>query len=95
MRRATYPSTTWSSMTEPLAIQVLAALTQHHRLGTLPDLQGLAKSCHVSVTDVETALAALDDDGFVDRSELRVTIAGIAVGLRLRAAAVVDARLAA
>jgi len=95
MRRGTYQSRTWSSEAESLAIQVLEALTQHHRLGSLPDLAGLAETCGMSLADLEGALLALDDEGFVDRAELRVTLAGFAIGLQRRAAAIVDGRLAA
>ena len=95
MRRSTCSSTTWSRGAEPLAIQVLEALTQHHRIGTLPDLAGLADSCGASLAELDVALVALDDEGFVDRAELRVTLAGFAIGLQRRAAAIVDGSLAA
>lgn len=79
----------------PLAIRVLEALTQHHRVGSLPDLHSLVLVCGATEAAVNRALAALDDEGYVDRGALRVTLAGFAIGLQRRAEAIVDGRLAA
>ncbi|MEM6786696.1 MAG: hypothetical protein AAF715_04175 [Myxococcota bacterium] len=74
---------------EPLALRVLEHLTEHHRAGTATDRHALAASCEVSVASLNAVVDALDHEGFVDGHELRLTLAGFALGLHRRTEALV------
>lgn len=68
---------------QAIGMSVLSVLTKRQRLGQRTTLEDLVEALAVRRTDVRRVVSALHQQGFVDALRMRVTLAGLAIGVSL------------
>lgn len=70
-----------SPSSDVLAIHVVAALSRAQRRGTPINLEQLAQEVGARKADVRRIVSALDAQGLVDATRMRLTLVGFAMGV--------------